>query len=97
MRSCKRALNRHNKMNWIFFALLTVITWGVYGVLLHTGQTQMVPGGGMIDSEARYKSFLFVGLAYFLVAVLAPLILLMLQGKAQSAISGGRRQLLVPA
>ncbi|MBL9169753.1 MAG: hypothetical protein JNN07_18585 [Verrucomicrobiales bacterium] len=74
-------------MNWIFFALLTVVTWGVYGVLLHTGQTQMVPGGGLITAEARYKSFLFVGLAYFLVAVLAPLILLALQGKAFSGYS----------
>ena len=43
----------------------------------------------MIDSEARYKSFLFVGLAYFLVAVLAPLILLMLQGKAFTGYSAG--------
>lgn len=76
-------------MNWIFFALLTVITWGVYGVLLHTGQTQMVPGGGLIDAEARYKSFLFVGLAYFLVAVLLPLILLMVHGKAFSGYSAG--------
>ncbi|HAM70358.1 MAG TPA: hypothetical protein DCM86_01795 [Verrucomicrobiales bacterium] len=71
-------------MNWIVFALLTVATWGVYGVMLHTGQSQMLPpGGGVVDpDEARYKSFLFVGLAYFLVAVLAPLFLLMLKGKA---------------
>ncbi|MBI1839385.1 MAG: hypothetical protein HYR88_00840 [Verrucomicrobia bacterium] len=70
-------------MNWILFALLTVVTWGVYGVLLHMGQSQMLPSG-TLDAEARYKSFLFVGLAYFLVAVLAPLALLMMQGKAFS-------------
>ncbi len=75
-------------MNWILFALLTVAMWGVYGVLLHMGQSQMVPGG-TIDAEARYKSFLFVGLAYFLVAVLAPLVLLMLKGKAFSGYSQG--------
>lgn len=76
-------------MNWIFFALLTVVTWGVYGVLLHSGQVQMLPSGAAIDSEARYKSFLFVGLAYFLVAVLLPLIMLMIQGKAFSGYSAG--------
>ena len=25
-------------MTWLLFALMTVATWGVYGVLLHTGQ-----------------------------------------------------------
>ena len=32
-------------MNWLFFALLTVVSWGVYGVMLHKGQMGMnVPG-----------------------------------------------------
>ncbi len=70
-------------MNWILFALLTVATWGVYGVLLHQGQTQILPGPPPYDvNEARFKSFLFVGIAYFLVAVLAPLFMLMAKGKA---------------
>ncbi len=55
-------------MSWLIFALMTVVTWGLYGVLLHTGQV------GMADPvNGRYKAFLFVGLAYFLTAVLAPL------------------------
>jgi hypothetical protein len=62
-------------MTWLVFALLTVISWGVYGIFLHTGQTAM--GGGEL---ARYRAFLFVGLAYFLTAVLAPLALLMVKG-----------------
>jgi len=62
-------------MNWLFFALMTVLSWGVYGVLLHTGQLEMK------DSiNGRYKAFLFVGLAYFLTAVLAPLLVLVLRG-----------------
>lgn len=62
-------------MTWLAFALLTVVSWGVYGVFLHTGQM------GMNDPvNGRYKAFLFVGLAYFLVAVLAPLLLLILSG-----------------
>jgi len=62
-------------MNWLIFALMTVVTWGVYGVFLHTGQTNMAD-----PVNGRYKAFLFVGLAYFLTAVLAPLALLMFKG-----------------
>src|SRR5438477_7007207 len=62
-------------MNWLVFALMTVVSWGVYGVFLHTGQM------GMKDAvNGRYKAFLFVGLAYFLTAVLAPLAMLLLRG-----------------
>jgi len=66
---------------WLVFAFLTVVSWGVYGVFLHTGQTQM---GGGDPALARYKAFLFVGIAYFLTAVLAPLALLMVKGAAFS-------------
>src|SRR5438034_3000666 len=62
-------------MNWLMFALMTVVTWGVYGVFLHTGQM------GMNDPvNGRYKAFLFVGLAYFLTAVLAPFAVLVKNG-----------------
>lgn len=62
-------------MTWLAFALLTVVSWGVYGLFLHTGQM------GMSDPQnGRMKAFLFVGIAYFLVAVLAPLLLLVLSG-----------------
>src|SRR5688572_16502654 len=70
-------------MTWLVFALLTVVSWGVYGVFLHTGQTSM--GGD--PSVARYKAFLFVGIAYFLTAVLAPLLVLMTKGAAFSGYS----------
>src|SRR5262245_45759968 len=69
---------------WLFFALMTVVSWGVYGVFLHTGQMKM----GGEASLARYKAFLFVGLAYFLTAVLAPLLLLMVKGAAWSEYGG---------
>jgi drug/metabolite transporter (DMT)-like permease len=62
-------------MNWLIFALMTVVTWGVYGVFLHAGQSNMAD-----PVNGRYKAFLFVGLAYFLTAVLAPLAVLMLKG-----------------
>jgi drug/metabolite transporter (DMT)-like permease len=60
---------------WLVFALMTVFSWGIYGVLLHTGQI------GMSDPvNGRYKAFLFVGLAYLLTAVLAPVGVLVLNG-----------------
>lgn len=62
-------------MTWMAFALMTVVSWGVYGVFLHTGQLAM---GDPVNG--RYKAFLFVGLAYFLTAVLAPLIVLLVNG-----------------
>jgi drug/metabolite transporter (DMT)-like permease len=60
---------------WLLYAFLTVACWGVYGVFLHTGQLAM---GDPVNG--RYKAFLFVGIAYFLTAVLAPLALLIVKG-----------------
>jgi drug/metabolite transporter (DMT)-like permease len=60
---------------WLFYALLTVASWGVYGVMLHTGQMNM---GDPVNG--RYKAFLFVGIAYFLTAVLAPIAVLVANG-----------------
>jgi hypothetical protein len=58
-------------MNWLIFALMTVLSWGLYGIFLHSGQVAMAD-----KSNALFKSFLFVGLAYFLTAVIAPLAIL---------------------
>jgi hypothetical protein len=69
-------------MNWILYAFLTVACWGVYGVYLHLGQQ------GMADAaNGRWKAFLFVGFAYFLVAVLAPLAMLRLNGASTNFLS----------
>lgn len=70
-------------MAWLYFVLLTVSCWGLYGILLHKGQVTMG------DPESgRYKAFLFVGIAYFLTAVLAPLALLWYRGEAFSGYTG---------
>jgi hypothetical protein len=65
-------------MNWILFAYLTVLSWGVYGVLLHIGRSGM-PAGAELP-HASLKAFLFVGIAYFVVAVVGPLIVLKARG-----------------
>ena len=67
-------------MTWLIFAVMTMMTWGVYGLLLHSGQ------GAMLDPvHGRSKAFLFVGVAYFFTAVVAPLLVLkfmaMMQGQ----------------
>lgn len=62
-------------MTWLTFALLTVLCWGTYGVFLAMGSENMHD-----PANGRIKAFLFVGLAYFLVAVLAPILILALSG-----------------
>jgi hypothetical protein len=62
-------------MQWLFYVFLTVCTWGLYGVYLHSGQMAMKDA-----VFGRYKAFLFVGIAYMIIAVLAPLLLLKFQG-----------------
>lgn len=62
-------------MAWLVFALMTVVAWGLYGICLHTGQVEMKD-----PANGRWKAFLFVGIAYFLTAVLAPLAMLLARG-----------------
>ncbi len=62
-------------MGWLWFAFMTVAAWGCYGVFLHQGNMAI---GDPING--RYKAFLWVGIAYFLTAVLAPAALLWLNG-----------------
>ena len=69
---------------WLSYALLTVAAWGVYGIFLKNGQLLMKD-----PVMGRYKAFLFVGIAYFLTAVLAPLVFLWLKGSTWSFTAGG--------
>lgn len=59
-------------MTWILFVLGAVLSWGMYGPALHKGQVQL--GSPM-------RALLCVGIAYFLVGVLVPLITLSSQGQ----------------
>ncbi|HRC88021.1 MAG TPA: hypothetical protein PK413_20735 [Thermoanaerobaculia bacterium] len=60
---------------WLLFSLLTVFAWGTYGLFLHSGQSAMGD-----PANGRYKAFLFVGVAYFLTAIVAPLVMLLARG-----------------
>jgi hypothetical protein len=69
---------------WLVFALLTVACWGVYGVFLHKGAL------GMGDPvNGRFKAFLIVGVAYYLVAIVGSLFLLLSRGATFSMPPGG--------
>ncbi|MBL8293475.1 MAG: hypothetical protein JNN08_16630 [Bryobacterales bacterium] len=59
-------------MTWVLFVLGAVLSWGMYGPALHKGQVQL--GSPM-------RALLCVGVAYFLVGVLVPLITLSAQGQ----------------
>ncbi|HWD19027.1 MAG TPA: hypothetical protein VHB20_07080 [Verrucomicrobiae bacterium] len=71
-------------MSWLIFALMTVVSWGLYGIFLHSGQVAMKD-----QANGLYKAFLFVGLAYFLTAILAPLLMLMMRKADWSFPSAG--------
>lgn len=69
---------------WLLFALMTVVSWGVYGILLHKGQVLMGD-----PANGRYKAFLLVGVAYFVVAILGPILMLKSAGATWKFTAGG--------
>ena len=69
------AQSSSSSSSYLLFVLLTIGTWGLYGIFLHKGQVDFAD-----PVNGRYKAFLFVGIAYFLVAVIAPLVMLIISG-----------------
>lgn len=70
--------------SWISYAMMTVLCWGLYGVFLAEGAASMSD-----PVFGRIKAFLFVGVAYFLVAVLMPAAALVIHGATWSFPAGG--------
>lgn len=79
-------------MNWLTFALMTVLSWGVYGVLLHKGRGEMPMGAEA--PHAGLKAFLFVCIAYALIGI-ATMALLKLRGSNWSFTGGGIKWSLI--
>jgi hypothetical protein len=67
-------------MAWIFFVLGAVVSWGMYGPILHKGQVQL---GNPL------RALLCVGFAYFLIGVLVPVVSLAGQGELKGFGMGG--------
>jgi uncharacterized membrane protein len=61
------------KMEWWMFVIGAVISWGVYVPVLHEGQATMGDGK---PGDGAVRAFLCVGVAYFITAVVIPLIAL---------------------
>jgi uncharacterized membrane protein len=59
-------------MVWILFALGAAVSWGLYGPVLHQGQVEL---------RNPMRALLCVGVAYFLVGVIVPVISLSSQGQ----------------
>lgn len=59
-------------MSWSVFVAGAVLSWGLYGVMLHQGQVAL---GNPL------RALLCVGVAYVLIAVFVPLAVLMSQGE----------------
>src|SRR5436190_4065963 len=70
---------KKKSMVWVLFAIGAALSWGVYGAMLHRGQ--MALGNPM-------KALLCVGMAYFLIGVLAPVAALI----SQDAMGGFSQQ-----
>jgi uncharacterized membrane protein len=62
---------KKKSMIWVFYAIGAALAWGVYGAMLYKGQTILAN---------PLKALLCVGMAYFLIGVLAPVGMLMSQG-----------------
>jgi hypothetical protein len=71
---------RKRSMVWVIFVLGAVLSWGAYGALLHQGQTQL---GNPL------KALLCVGVAYFLIGVIVPVVGLSAQGSLSGFNTGG--------
>ncbi|MEJ7608978.1 MAG: EamA family transporter [Bryobacteraceae bacterium] len=69
-----------DSMTWIVFALGAALSWGIYGPMLHKGQIQL---GNPL------RALLCVGVAYFLVGVLVPVLALGQQGQLKNFSSEG--------
>lgn len=83
-----------NTMTYLIFVLMTVVSWGLYGIFLHSGQLSMSPAGAA-DPNARYKAFLFVGIAYFITAILGPIIMMWINDATWTFTGPGMRLSLI--
>lgn len=70
---------------FLFFVFLTIAAWGLYGPVLHNGQVAL---GNGPKELARWSPLICVGLAYFLIAVIYPLMMINREGKGNWSPSG---------
>jgi hypothetical protein len=59
-------------MQWVLFVIGAVLSWGIYGAMLHQGQVQL---------KNPLRALLCVGVAYFLIGVIVPVAALATQNQ----------------
>jgi len=72
-------------LSFLVFVVVTIFCWGIYGPVLHIGQGQMAGGEG----KASLRPFMCVGIAYFLIAVVYPMVVLKTTGEKGQWSMGG--------
>ena len=69
----------------ILFTALTAACWGIYGPTLHVGQAKLGiaadAAAGVPEQLSRWRAFIGVGFAYFIIAVIVPIISLKVKGE----------------
>ena len=70
--------------SFLFFVVLTILSWGIYGPVLHVGQEELGDGVKL----SRWNPFICVGIAYFLIAVIYPLVMIPGEGKGNWSPTG---------
>jgi len=69
-------MEKRKSMLWVVFVIGAVLSWGVYGAMLHQGQSQL---------KNPLLALLCVGVAYFLIGVIVPVGVLTSQHQLSSA------------
>lgn len=62
-------------MSWLAYVAGAVLSWGIYGAMLHQGQVKL---------GSPLRALLCVGVAYFLIGVLVPVAAMAAQGELDS-------------
>jgi hypothetical protein len=66
------------KYAWLMFVGGAILTWGAYVVTIDHGRTTLFGPGKVPGPIAAMRAFLFIGIAYFVMGVVVPLIYLKL-------------------
>jgi hypothetical protein len=72
----------------LYYALGTVVCWGLYSVLLHKG-SMLMAGTSPVEVGSRMKAFLMVGIAYLVVGIVGPMLVMKLKGTPMTFPGGG--------
>lgn len=67
---------KSTSMTWAIFAVGAALSWGIYGAMLHQGQMELGS-----PAQRGLRALLCVGLAYFLIGVIVPVVGLASQGQ----------------